>query len=102
MIDAVTVSPLRQRMIEDMTIRRFGEGAREEGGLVLLVVLVRDHRCYAAGARRGPVGLAGIALVADHGAGRDHRPEVEQHGEVGRVALLPAGQVETDDGTRNV
>ena len=25
MIDAVTVSPLRQRMIEDMTIRRFGE-----------------------------------------------------------------------------
>ncbi|MCP4560589.1 MAG: integrase, partial [Bosea sp.] len=24
MIDAVTVSPLRQRMIEDMTIRQFG------------------------------------------------------------------------------
>jgi hypothetical protein len=27
MIDPVTVSPLRQRMIEDMTIRRFGEHA---------------------------------------------------------------------------
>ncbi len=25
MTDLVTVSPLRQRMIEDMTIRRFGE-----------------------------------------------------------------------------
>ena len=30
MIDAVTVSPLRQRMIEDMTIRRFGEHTQRD------------------------------------------------------------------------
>ena len=30
MIDAVTVTPLRQRMIEDMTIRRFGEHTQRD------------------------------------------------------------------------
>ena len=30
MIDAVAVSPLRQRMIEDMTIRRFGEHTQRD------------------------------------------------------------------------
>ena len=30
MIDAVTVSPLRQRMIEDMTIRQFGEHTQRD------------------------------------------------------------------------
>lgn len=30
MSDAVTVSPLRQRMIEDMTIRRFGEHTQRD------------------------------------------------------------------------
>jgi integrase/recombinase XerD len=30
MTDAVTVSPLRQRMIEDMTIRRFGEHTQRD------------------------------------------------------------------------
>ena len=30
MIDPVTVTPLRQRMIEDMTIRRFGEHTQRD------------------------------------------------------------------------
>ena len=30
MIDPVTVSPLRQRMIEDMTIRQFGEHTQRD------------------------------------------------------------------------
>ena len=81
---------------------RLIEGPGEEGGLVLLVVLVRDHWRDAACARHGPVGLAGITLVADHGAGRDVGAEVEQHGEMGRVAFLPAGQVEADERARSI
>ena len=30
MSDAITVSPLRQRMIEDMTIRQFGEHTQRD------------------------------------------------------------------------
>jgi len=42
MTDAVTVSPLRQRMIEDMTIRRFGEHTQRD-----YVRQVREFMCTA-------------------------------------------------------
>lgn len=41
MIDAVTVTPLRQRMIEDMTIRRFGEHTQRD-----YVRQVRDFTAF--------------------------------------------------------
>jgi hypothetical protein len=49
MIDAVTVSPLRQRMIEDMTIRRFGEHTQRD-----YVRQVRDFTAFLACRRTGP------------------------------------------------
>ena len=68
----------------------------EEGGLVLFVGLVGNDRGDAAGARGGAVGLAGIALVADRGARSDVGSNGEQDGEMRRVGLLAAGQVESD------
>jgi hypothetical protein len=67
----------------------FDTGARlverlgEEGGLVLLVGLVRDHWGNAAPSRGGAIGLAGIAFVAQRRAWRDVRPYVEQCLEAG-------------------
>jgi len=76
------------------------ENFGEEGGFVLLVGLVRNDRGYASGPRGGAVCLAGIALVADGGARRDIRSDVEQGDEVWRVGLFATGQVETDHGSR--
>lgn len=57
---------------------------------------MRDDGHDAAFARRLPVGLAGVALVADGGARIDIGPKVEQNGEVRRVRLLAAGQIESE------
>jgi integrase/recombinase XerD len=46
MIDAVTVTPLRQRMIEDMTIRWFGEHTQRD--------YVRQVRDFTAFLGRSP------------------------------------------------
>ena len=51
-------------------------------------------RCRAA--RRFAVGLGVIAFVADHGARRDVRADVEKHPEITAVAGLATGQVEGD------
>ena len=69
----------------------------EEGRCVLLVGLVRDHRGDTARSRRGAIGLAGIAFVAERGARRDVRPYVEQGLEAGCVRNLATGQIERDD-----
>jgi len=61
---------------------------------------VRDDRGYASGSRGGAIGLAGIALVADGGAGRDVRSDVGQGEEMRCVGLFAAGQVETDQRSR--
>lgn len=63
---------------------------------------VRDDRSYASGPCGGTIGLAGVALVADGGARRDVRSDVEQDGEMRRIRLLAAGQVESDDGARRI
>jgi hypothetical protein len=68
----------------------------EEAGLILLIGLGRDDRDRAAVAGRLPVRLAGVAFVADGGAGMNVRPEVEQDGKVRSVAALAAGQIEGD------
>ena len=73
------------------------EGACEEGGLVLFVGLVGDDRSDAARSRRLAVGLAGVAFVADDGAGLNVGPDVEQGFEVTPVEGFAAGQVEGDD-----
>ena len=78
------------------------ERAREEVGLVLLIGLVRDHGRDAARSRRRAVGLAGVALVADDGAGLNVRPDIEQRFEMRRVGSLAAGQIESDDVARRV
>lgn len=44
-----------------------------------------------------PVGLAGVAFVADDGAGLNVRSDVEENVEVARVGRFAAGQVEGDD-----
>jgi hypothetical protein len=72
----------------------------EEGRLVLLVGFVRDDRSDAALARRPAIGLAGIALVADDGAGLNVRSDGEQRFEVPRIGRLPARQIEADDRAR--
>jgi hypothetical protein len=73
------------------------EGACKEGWLVLFVGLVGDHGSDAARSRGGPIGLAGVAFVADDGAGLNVRPDIEQGFEVTSVEGFAAGQVEGDD-----
>jgi hypothetical protein len=63
---------------------------------------VRDHRGDAASPRRGAIGLAGIAFVAQCGAWGDVRPYVEQGLESGCVRNLAAGQIERNDVARIV
>jgi hypothetical protein len=69
----------------------------EEGRLVLFVGLVRDDRSDAALPRCVPVGLAGVAFVADDGARLNVGSDVEQGLEVTPVEGFAAGQVEGDD-----
>lgn len=76
------------------------EDLGEVCGFMGLVALVRDDRSYASDPRGGAIGLAGIALVADGGARRDVGSDVEQDGEMRRIRLLAAGQIEGDDGAR--
>jgi len=75
----------------------FVEGAGEEGWLVLFVGLVGDDGSDAARSRGVPIGLAGVAFVADDGAGLNVGPDIEQGFEVTPVEGLAAGQVEGDD-----
>ena len=56
-----------------------------------------DHGSDAAGSRGVPIGLAGVAFVADDGAGLNVGPDVEQGFEVTPVEGFAAGQVEGDD-----
>ena len=72
------------------------ERFRKESGSVLGIRLGGNDRADAAGSGGLAVGLAVVALVADNGARRDVRPEVEQDREVPAVARLPGGQVEGD------
>src|SRR5258708_33426909 len=76
---------------------RLVEGACEEGWLVLFVGLVGDDGSDAARSRGVPIGLAGVAFVADDGAGLNVGPDVEQGLEVTPVGGFAAGQVEGDD-----
>ena len=69
---------------------------RKESGSVLGIRLGGNDGADAAGSGGLAVGLAVVALVADNGARRDVRPEVEQDREVPAVARLPGGQVEGD------
>jgi hypothetical protein len=72
------------------------EGAGEEGRL-LFVGFVRDDGSNAARSRGVPVGLAGVAFVADDGAGLNVGPDIEQGFEVTPVEGFAAGQIEGDD-----
>ncbi len=63
---------------------------------------MRDYRGDAARSCRRAVGLAGVTLVADGGAGLNIRADVEQRFEVRRVGSLAAGQIESDDVARRV
>ena len=58
---------------------------------------MRDDGSDAARPRRLAVGLAGVAFVADDGAGLNVGPDVEQGFEVTPVGGFAAGQVEGDD-----
>ena len=75
----------------------FVEGAGEEGWLVLFVGLVGNHGSDAARSRGVPIGVAGVAFVADDGARLDVGSDVEQGFEVTPVGSFSAGQVEGDD-----
>ena len=75
----------------------FVEGSREEGRLVPFVGLVGDDGSDAALPRGVPIGLAGVAFVADDGAGLNIGPDIEQGFEVTPVEGFAAGQVEGDD-----
>lgn len=57
---------------------------------------MRDDGDRSAFARRLPVGLAGIPLVADRGARVDIGSEPEQDRKVRRVGFLASCQVEGD------
>jgi hypothetical protein len=57
---------------------------------------VRDHGGNAALPRRLTVGLAGIAFVANGGAGLNVGSDIEQSFEMTRVGRLAARQVEGD------
>ena len=78
------------------------EGAGEEGWPVLFVGLVGDDGSDAALPRGVPIGLAGVAFVADDSAGLNVGPDVEQGFEVTPVEGFAAGQVEGDDGAGGV
>ena len=73
------------------------EGSREEGRLVLFVGFVRNDGSDAALPRCVPVGLAGVAFVADDGAWLNVGSDVEQGLEVTPIGGFAAGQVEGDD-----
>ena len=75
----------------------FVEGAGEEGWFVLFVGLVGNDGSDAARSRGVPIGLAGVAFVADDGARLNIGPDVEQDFEVTPVEGFAAGQVEGDD-----
>ena len=75
----------------------FIEGACEEGWLVLFVGLVGNDGSDAARSRGVPIGLAGVAFVADDGAGLNVGPDVEQGFEVTPVEGFAASQIEGDD-----
>ena len=72
----------------------FVEGAWKEFRLGGGIAAVRDDGTDTAPACRFAVGLAVIALIADHRPGRDVRADVEQGLEITAVAGLTAGQVE--------
>ena len=71
--------------------------ASEEGRLVPFVGLMRDDGSDAARSRGVSVGLAGVAFVADDGAGLNVGSDVEQGLEVTPIGGFAAGQVEGDD-----
>ena len=73
------------------------EGACEEAWLVLFVGLVGDDGSDAARSCGVPIGLAGVAFVADDGAGLNVGPDIEQGFEVTPVEGFADGQVEGDD-----
>ena len=75
----------------------FVEGAGKEGWLILFVGLVGDDRSDAARSRGVPIGLTGVAFVADDGAGLNVGPDIEQGFEVTPVEGFAAGQVKGDD-----
>ena len=58
------------------------------------VLPVGDDGADAAAARRLSVRLGVVALVAEHGPGRDVGADVEQDREIAAVAGLAAGEVE--------
>jgi hypothetical protein len=58
---------------------------------------VGDHGSDAAGSRGVPIGLAGVAFVADDDARLNVGPDVEQGFEVTPVEGFAAGQIEGDD-----
>ena len=73
------------------------EGACEEGWLVLFVGLVGNDGSDAARSRGVPIGLAGVAFVADDSARANVGSDVEQGFEVTPVGSFAAGQIEGDD-----
>jgi hypothetical protein len=73
------------------------ESACEEGRLILFVGLVGDDGSDAARSCGVPVGPAGVAFVADDGAGLNVGSDIEQGFEVTPVEGFAAGQVEGDD-----
>ena len=75
----------------------FVEGACEEGWLVLFVGLVGNDGSDAARSRGVPVGLAGVAFVADDSARLNVGSDVEENVEVTPVEGLAGGEVEGDD-----
>ena len=75
----------------------FVEGAGEESWLVLFVGLVGNNGSDAARSRGVPIGLAGVAFVADDGARLNVGSDLEQGFEVAPVEGFAAGQIEGDD-----
>ena len=63
---------------------------------------MRDHGRNPANPRRLAICLAGVAFVADGGAGLYIRANVEQGFEMTSVRRLAAGQIEGDDIARRV
>jgi hypothetical protein len=73
------------------------ESAREEGRLVLFVGFVGNDGSDAARPRCVPVGLAGVAFVADDDARLNIGPDAEQGFEVTPVEGFAASQIKGDD-----
>jgi hypothetical protein len=73
------------------------EGAGKESRFVPFVGFVRNDGSDAALPRCVPVGLAGVAFVADDRAGLNVGSDVEQGLEVTPIGGFAAGQVEGDD-----